>query len=338
MTRGGSGGSGADADPERAAGGERPADAQRLAVTVKAAATAGATKAAANTMLAAKTTAPKTMAAKPTPPPLRHLDRWRLTPDGPPILTPAAQLWPVRRAGLPLMLRIADSDDARRATQLLRWWKGDGAARVIAASDDALLMERATGPGNLADLARSGQDDAACRILCDVAAKLHADRPTPPPEALIPLDRWFQDLWPFAATQGGIVAQAAQTARALLADPRDIRPLHGDLHHGNVLDFGPQRGWLAIDPHALRGERGFDFANIFTNPDLSDPTRPLATRPQVFAARVAQVAARAQIDRDRLLRWIVAWCGLSAAWFAQDNDPLIEIDLTVARMAAAALG
>jgi streptomycin 6-kinase len=39
-----------------------------------------------------------------------------------------------------------------------------------------------------------------------------------------------------------------------------------------VLDFGAC-GWLAIDPKRLAGERGFDFANIFTNPDLADPAR-----------------------------------------------------------------
>lgn len=42
--------------------------------------------------------------------------------------------------------------------------------------------------------------------------------------------------------------------------------LHGDLHHGNVLDFGPL-GWLAIDPKGLHGESGFDYANILSNPD-----------------------------------------------------------------------
>jgi aminoglycoside/hydroxyurea antibiotic resistance kinase len=51
--------------------------------------------------------------------------------------------------------------------------------------------------------------------------------------------------------------------------------LHGDLHHGNVLDFG-LRGWLAIDPKGLLGERGFDFANIFTNP--ISPIRGAASR------------------------------------------------------------
>ena len=251
------------------------------------------------------------------------------------IQTPAATLLPVRRLGVPLMLRVAQGEDAARAARLMRWWGGDGAARVVAADAGALLIERATGDRNLAQMARSGQDHAACRALCAVAARLHRPRAAPP--HLVSLDLWCRDLWPFAAAHGGIATRAAATARALLADPQDIRPLHGDLHHGNVLDFGPRRGCVAINPHALAGERGFDFANIFTNPDLDDPTRPLGTQPPVFHRRLEVVSAAAGLSKDRLLRWVLAWCELAAAWFAQDDDALIQIDLTVARMAAAAL-
>nr|WP_249123342.1 MULTISPECIES: aminoglycoside phosphotransferase family protein [unclassified Bradyrhizobium] len=77
----------------------------------------------------------------------------------------------------------------------------------------------------------------------------------------------------------------------MLAEPRDVVVLHGDLHHDNVLDFG-ERGWLAIDPRCLRGERGFDYANIFTNPDMADPSRPVTIRPEHFARRLAMVTAR----------------------------------------------
>lgn len=42
--------------------------------------------------------------------------------------------------------------------------------------------------------------------------------------------------------------------------------------------FG-ERGWLAIDPKRLLGERSFDFANIFTNPDLTDLAQPVARSP-----------------------------------------------------------
>ena len=107
--------------------------------------------------------------------------------------------------------------------------------------------------------------------------------------------------------------------------------LHGDLHHDNVLDFSA-RGWLAIDAKGLTGERGFDFADIFTNPDLADPRHPVATRPDRFARRLEVVAAAAQLERRRLLSWIIAWTGLSAAWFLDDGNPA-TIDLEVAELA-----
>nr|WP_314074175.1 aminoglycoside phosphotransferase family protein [uncultured Roseococcus sp.] len=264
-----------------------------------------------------------------------YLRRWNLVPEGASLETRVARLLPVRHLGQPAMLRLAAGEDERRGGALMAWWEGDGAARVLARDDGALLLERATGPGSLARMARAGQDDEACRLLCGVAARLHATRPPPLPE-LVPLDLWFRELAPAAATHGGILSRCAAAARDLLAGPREVGALHGDLHHDNVLDFGA-RGWLAIDPHGLWGERGFDFANIFTNPDLADPTQPVATLPGRFARRLEVVAEAAGMERRRLLRWILAWTGLSAAWFLGDGNELAAIDLQVAALAAAEL-
>lgn len=264
------------------------------------------------------------------------LAAWQLTPDGDPIRTLNAELLPVRRDGQPLMLKLLHAPEERRGARLLDWWQGEGAARVIARREEALLMERATGPASLSDMAREGRDDEAARILCATAARLHAPRPRPLP-VLKPLVEQFRELWPMAAERGGILARSAEAAAVLLADPQQVVPLHGDLHHDNVLDFGP-RGWLAIDPQGLIGERGFDYANIFTNPDLSDPTRPVATVPGVFEHRLGVVVSASGLDRWRLLHWILAWCGLSASWFLEDDDPLAAIDLAIAERAAALIG
>jgi streptomycin 6-kinase len=75
----------------------------------------------------------------------------------------------------------------------MTWWNGDGAAGVLAHSDDALLLERATGNRSLIEMARSGQDDEATRIICAGAARLQVPRDTPSPE-LIPLAEWFREL------------------------------------------------------------------------------------------------------------------------------------------------
>ena len=131
------------------------------------------------------------------------------------------------------------------------------------------------------------------------------------------------------------MSRSAAAARTLLSAPHDVAVLHGDLHHGNVLDFG-DRGWLAIDPKGLIGERGFDYANLFCNPDLSNPVPPIATRPDVFASRVALVAGLAGLERDRLLSWVLAWAGLSAAWII-DSGETPATSLAVARLAATEL-
>jgi streptomycin 6-kinase len=258
-----------------------------------------------------------------------------LVPDGVPITTPAAELLPVRQSGDPAMLKVSRAGDERRGGALMEWWDGEGAARVLARDHTGLLMERALGNSSLADMARAGRDDEACRVLCATATRLHASRPKPIPE-LMPLVHWFRELEPAAAKHGGILVRCAETAQSLLAEPRECVVLHGDLHHGNVLDFGA-RGWLAIDPKGLVGERSFDFANIFTNPDLDDPSRPVATEPGRLASRLKVITEVAMVERQRLLCWILAWTGLSAAWSLGDEDPLAKIVLRIAELAAAEL-
>ena len=265
-----------------------------------------------------------------------YLGRWCLVPDGDPIITRAARLLPVRWHGAPAMLKLAVEEEERLGAAVMQHWDGDGAARVLACEGNALLLERATGLASLGDMARMGQDEEACRILCRTAARLHAPRTKAPP-ALSPLTQWFRSLAPAAQAHGGILARCAQTADALLRDQREVVVLHGDLHHGNVLDFG-ERGWLAIDPKHVVGDRGFDFAVLFGNPDLADPARPVATDPARFARRLEVVAQAAQLDRLRLLHWILAWAGLSVAWFMEDGDPLAQLPLRIAQLAAAEIG
>ncbi|MOA41475.1 Aminoglycoside/hydroxyurea antibiotic resistance kinase [compost metagenome] len=79
------------------------------------------------------------------------------------------------------------------------------------------------------------------------------------------------------------------------------------------------------------GERGFDYANLFCNPDLAT-----AGDAQRFTRRVDGVADAAGLERRRLLQWILAWSGLSFVWHTEDGTPG-DAALRVATMAAAAL-
>lgn len=259
----------------------------------------------------------------------QYLKRWGLTIDGDAFVSLNGNLLPVRQGNVPAMLKISQEPEEQAGSQLMAWWDGDGAAPVLAHQGEALLMKRAQGPATLIQMVNSGRDDEAIRILCAVVARLHTPRSKPIPE-LVPLGQWFESLLSAAATHYGILEHCAGAARELLAAPLDVAVLHGDIHHGNVLDFG-QAGWLAIDPKGLYGERGFDYANILCNPDEAS-----ALAPEYFARRIALIADASGIDRRRLLQWVLAWTGLSATWMLEDGaDPRSRLEL--AKLAASAL-
>lgn len=258
--------------------------------------------------------------------------RWRLTADGQPFTTPfGSHLLPVLYEGASAMLKIAVPAEERRGGELMAWWAGVGAAKVLGREGDALLMARLTGERSLSDMARSGRDDEATRILCRTALSLHSPRDRKPLPNLVPLADWFDALEPAARAHGGTFRVAANVARALLESPRDPVVLHGDFHHDNVLDGG-EKGWLVIDPKGLIGESGFEYANLFRNPDVA-----VALAPGQLRRRAAIVAQETGQDVHRLLQWVLAYAGLGAAWSlssGHDHKP----GLAIAEAAAFELG
>lgn len=258
------------------------------------------------------------------------LDHWGLEPDGPPTATRTGRFLPVLYRSRPAMLKVVTEPEERDGARVLTWWAGEGAVTVFDYYHDAVLLERATGPGSLAALARQGGDLEATRVLCRVAATLHAKDPADRPAAVVPLERWFAALWPAARSHGGVLATGAEVATRLLADQRDSVVLHGDLHHDNVLDFGA-RGWLAIDPKGLYGERTFDYVNLLRNPGDD-----IALAPGRFQAQVDCIVYEARLDRTRLLEWTLAFTCLSAAWYLGDGDEPVT-DLAIAGLAVTEL-
>lgn len=260
-----------------------------------------------------------------------HLRRWSLVPDGDPIHTHSSDLLPVRLEGQAAMLKVSRVEEEQVGHRLMVWYGGEGAARVLRHDGEAILLEWVGGDRSLTEMVRAGEDDEASRVLCGVVRELHRPRPQPWPE-LTPLTRWFRPLEGAAPRYGGVFTLSLETAHDLLASPQDVRPLHGDIHHGNVL-HSRERGWLAIDPKGLVGERGFDHANLFCNPDLE-----FAAAPGRLARQSCIVAEAAGLDRKRLLQWILAYAGLSAAWYLEDGEEgQARRTLTVASLAAAEL-
>ncbi|WP_438854179.1 aminoglycoside phosphotransferase family protein [Agromyces sp. M3QZ16-3] len=248
------------------------------------------------------------------------LRRWRLRPDGEPSTTASSRLIPVRTEDdVAAVLKIAHETEEARGSALLVALDGHGAVRVIRHDHRALLIERAMGPRDLVSMVRDGEDDAATRILCAVAERLHGETdrvlalPDPPP--LVPLETWFGQLFAHADRLEPLHRAGADLARRLLDEDREPVLLHGDLHHGNVLDFG-ERGWLAIDPKALLGDAEFDVCNLLCN-----PSHERALVPGRLARQFAVVFDATGFAPKRLRDWLVAWSALSSTWFELDGRP-----------------
>lgn len=247
----------------------------------------------------------------------RYLRKWRLASDGCLLETRTSWLLPVRRLGKPAMLKmLKQSSDEYAAADLLDYFAGDGAVRLIASDQDALLMERADNDVSLSAMAISGGDEQAAQILADCVRRLHAPRQSPAPYGLTPLRDWFRSLFARQSEQP-ILARCADVARRLLADEHESIVLHGDLHHDNVLHA--DRGWLAIDPKGLHGERTYEVANLLGNPW---PHGELVHQPDRMRWLATLYAVRLNLDPARVLGFALAHAGLSASWSMDDGcDP-----------------
>lgn len=235
---------------------------------------------------------------------LARLRAWGAEPTGETWVTGSSHLAAGVRDAVPVMLKVATIEEERRGSRLLAWWGGHGGVPVLEADDDAVLMVRATGRRDLTAMSAAGRDDEAEAVLADAVLALHAMPAPPAALGLVPLRTWFRELID-RPQDDPLQQRAASIARDLLAAGGPVVALHGDVHHGNVLDLGDR--WAAIDPKGLLGHPAFDVANVLCNPTEATAVRRVDPRLDRFADRLA-------LDRDLLAAWAVAWCGLSLAW------------------------
>jgi streptomycin 6-kinase len=255
-------------------------------------------------------------------------ERWRITA---PVLiaeTFSSRIWKVvREDGSPAIVKdlkpFDDVADELRGEHYLAWRRGEGAVRLLGRDGHRMLLEYAGDRLLSQHLAEHG-DDAVTAIAAEVMARLFSPSAETPPSDLQPLRERFASLFRTAkadrdAGLDSLYAIAAATAERLLANPRDIKPLHGDLHHDNIL-FGP-RGWLAIDPKGVIGDPAFDAANMFYNPlerdDLCLDPRRIAHMAEVFAATLGQAPSA-------ILDHAIAYGCLSASWHREDGNTVDE--------------
>ncbi|TDQ47986.1 aminoglycoside phosphotransferase family protein [Actinorugispora endophytica] len=126
---------------------------------------------------------------------------------------------------------------------------------------------------------------------------------------LHPLDsrvNFIFDLWERARADGPaadfvpapLMHHGHSLARGLACGDENVVPLHGDLHPGNVLDGGAERGLVAIDPRGCLGDAAVDAVDwaVWKAASLDEVND-----------RIAVLAPGIGVPSQRLLRWCVAF-------------------------------
>jgi streptomycin 6-kinase len=229
-----------------------------------------------------------------------------------------------------VVLKVARQGDELRSGEVLAAFRGNGVARVYELADGAVLLERAIPGTPLEGLVIDGRDEEATEVLAELIERMALGSP---PEDCPTAQDWGKAFDRYAASGDeriprDLVESASRCYARLVNSQRQMRLLHGDLHHGNVLSDS-RRGWLAIDPKGVVGEIEFEIGAVLRNP---------VERPDLFVSeetienRCGVLVRRLNLDRERLLQWAFAQAVLSAIWSVEDGS-VIDMKSTALSLA-----
>ncbi len=240
-----------------------------------------------------------------------YLQTWALSEPELIAETPTSRVFTVSHHGERLVLKLLTPigvEDEQNGAVALRLWDGRGAVRLIRQAADAHLLEYASGE-EVTALVHRGDDEGAAVVIADVLNQLHTASPSVIPAEFTPLNERFRALFAYAPTDP-LLGRGAQVAQKLLAAPREVRLLHGDMHHANIRRH-PERGWLAFDPKGISGERTYDCANTLCNP----PSAVELVHSEGRLLKIAEILAHHMaLEVSRVLDYTFAYACLSVSW------------------------
>jgi streptomycin 6-kinase len=211
--------------------------------------------------------------------------------------------------------------ESEHEAEALALWNGAGAVLLLARDDErrALLVERCVPGTQLWEI----DEREANEIAADILSQLWQ---APPDGRFRPLAeeaaRWATELpliWEAAGRpfEPALLDEALEFMRSAQSPPSDAVLLHQDLHGGNIL--GSERGWLAIDPKPLVGERAFDLASLLR--DRRDELTGDSNAAVRIRGRLDLFSDRLGLDRDRVRGWGIAH---ALVWGFEGGRPLAD--------------
>ncbi|MFF0507787.1 aminoglycoside phosphotransferase family protein [Streptomyces fimicarius] len=233
----------------------------------------------------------------------RLASRWGLALGGPlPDGASSVALrcrWP---DGTPAVLKVSPERDLMaEQVRMLGWFAASGRVPAVLAADEeagAMVLEEIL-PGTSAEYMPAA---SLPEQWAELLAALHGVAPPPQltrvlrgrcEESFARVGRRLSEPAIRARMDATLWDRAIQRCERLLDTEATTVLLHGDLHLGNALDGGADRGLLAIDPKACVGDPCFDAVDyVVAGAGLEG-----------VEARCARVAAACGLDGDRLHAW-----------------------------------
>jgi streptomycin 6-kinase len=221
-----------------------------------------------------------------------------------------------RAGGRPAVLKLVpDAGVGAGEASALRSWAPSGRVPLVWGHDEALGALLLEGIPNEVPLSEQRSAVASDEV-ADLIGGLHRSG-APIVGGVVSLaervDFLFEHWVERHAARGEVVTRAVpvdrlrrghELARSLVADAGVPVLLHGDLHPGNVLDGGAERGLVAIDPRPCVGDDAFDAVDwVFWGVD----------NPHDWQRHGRELALALGVDHGRLWAWCAALSPVLAA-------------------------
>jgi streptomycin 6-kinase len=223
-----------------------------------------------------------------------------------------------RRRDERVVLKIVrENGDEWHSGRVLAAFGGGRFAHVLEQTEGAMLLERLDPGSHLTNLVRQNRDDEATDIIASIVSER---RVHPAPNGVPRAEQWLASFEDYASSGDGqisedTIAAATSTYASLCRSQGERQLLHGDLQHYNVLSSA--RGWVAIDPKGVLGERAFEAGAFLRNRwDASH----LVCNESIVKRRADRFARGVGADTERVLAWAFAQAVLSMIWMREDGE------------------
>ena len=222
-----------------------------------------------------------------------------------------------------------DPDLAAAEAAALRSWQPSGRVPAVWGHDaarSALLLEAFANELPLSEVGAAVELDEIASLIVG----LHRSGTPVVGNGVVPQAERIEFIFEYwigrHASRGAAVTRAVPVerlrrgralARQLAADACQPVLLHGDLHPGNVLDGGAERGLVAIDPRPCVGDAAADVLDWVFWP---------AADPRAWEPRSRDLAMAVGVDHERLWAWCAAFAAMLAASEATRGASAEKID------------